>query len=746
MTVTWTPRPGRSKPLITSLQTDFTGGLNLKADAFQLADNEVMDVCNLDMDARGGFFQRKALSCFNTALTPYVPKNIWPYVSAGGTAYVIIQQGSDLAYSTAGGTFTHLNPDALATTGVMNAAEMKDLFFVQRNAEQVAFKWDGTTVTVLGTSFVDDFAAPTAANMPKAKYITSWGGYMWVANTVESGSKYGSRVRFSHPNQPGDWRTNDYFDLDIGRDGDEITALLPLGDRLFVFKNRSVHVVVGYDANSFATYEISRTVGAVSQQAVAATEYGIYTFSWPDGLFVITSERDHPVRQFERIEEVLDDVTVSSIANITLGWVNRRLWVNLPTGVSTTPNVSYVLDPSTARPRRGQEGAWTKYDVAIGPMMEWRRSGAATKYLGCSPTVGRVYDVNTAADQDEFCTSALVLDGTSGCYASTPDTAGLSVVGDLDLRAWVQATDWTPASDQAIIAKWTESGNQRSYKLSLDSTGVLILEWSNNGTAVISKISTAIAGVPDGTGKFVRATLDVDNGAAGNDVKFYLSDDGLTWTQLGSTVTTAGVTSIFNSTAVVEVGSKNVGTGERFIGEIYRAEIRNGIGGSVVGDPDFTKITYAATTITDGAGQVWTPAGAATLTKADPEIASWLTTRWIDDGSPQVVKRWKRPEIVLEGGKDRTIRLDVWRDYDASEIRRTLYVTTDGVAGTLEWDLENWDEENWGGDDALIQEIERSSALGRARSVRLKFTKETTGVDWGISALIFKYKPKKVRG
>ena len=39
-------------------QQDFTGGLNLRADQFQLADNESPRMLNVEIDPRGGVFAR----------------------------------------------------------------------------------------------------------------------------------------------------------------------------------------------------------------------------------------------------------------------------------------------------------------------------------------------------------------------------------------------------------------------------------------------------------------------------------------------------------------------------------------------------------------------------------------------------------------------------------------------------------------------------------------------------------------
>jgi hypothetical protein len=113
----------------------------------------------------------------------------------------------------------------------------------------------------------------------------------------------------------------------------------------------------------------------------------------------------------------------------------------------------------------------------------------------------------------------------------------------------------------------------------------------------------------------VRVTLDAVDGT-NKTVTFYTSDniDG-TWTMLGTAVTTAGNTSIFNSTAALQVGSSNDGDSDAFVfnfpGKIWKAEVRDSIGGTVVADCDFTAVTPGAATFDDSTGKTWTVQGTA---------------------------------------------------------------------------------------------------------------------------------------
>ncbi len=182
-------------------------------------------------------------------------------------------------------------------------------------------------------------------------------------------------------------------------------------------------------------------------------------------------------------------------------------------------------------------------------------------------------------------TNYLHLPGVSTSRAATNDHARLDIIGDLDIECRVAATDWTPAAINALVAKWLSGGGNRSYKLSLNTNGTLSLQWTTDGQngTLITKNSTVATGVTDGEIKWVRATLDVDNGAGGYTVQFFTSDDGTSWSQLGADVVTGGgATSIYAGTAQLIVGVDN-GTNP-LTGGVYQARVYNGIAGTLVFD------------------------------------------------------------------------------------------------------------------------------------------------------------------
>lgn len=211
--------------------------------------------------------------------------------------------------------------------------------------------------------------------------------------------------------------------------------------------------------------------------------------------------------------------------------------------------------------------------------------------------------------------AGLMLDGVSGSHASTPDHASLDITSDIDLRAEATLDDWASGSIQNLIGKSNAAATQNSYRLRVSATGFLEISWTEDGSTVETATSTVALPVSNGERLAVRATLDVNNLAFGRTIRFYTSTaiDGQ-WTQLGTDVVQAGTTSIFSGTAGLSVGSAaDDGSLHRTTGIVFAAEVRSGVGGTVVADPRFDLQTHGATSFDDDAGRTWTINGGAEI-------------------------------------------------------------------------------------------------------------------------------------
>ena len=145
--------------------------------------------------------------------------------------------------------------------------------------------------------------------------------------------------------------------------------------------------------------------------------------------------------------------------------------------------------------------------------------------------------------------NALLIDGVTGT-ASTPDSATISVSGDIDLRAYAALDDWTTSNPQFFLSK------NESYQFFILEGRLGALIYSTAGaTAAFLADSTATVPATDGVGLWVRVTVDIDNGAGFSVATFYYSPNGSTWTQLGGVVYQLSLATIKDSTQTLALGS-----------------------------------------------------------------------------------------------------------------------------------------------------------------------------------------------
>lgn len=198
--------------------------------------------------------------------------------------------------------------------------------------------------------------------------------------------------------------------------------------------------------------------------------------------------------------------------------------------------------------------------------------------------------------------NVLALNGVAGNYASALDSVPLSITGDIDLRAYVALNDWTSGAFQYLISKILTDG-QGAYDFAINATGNLIFRYTADGSFAGLKTGTSTAAVA--FADFALGGVRVTYVAATGQVLFYTSSDFVTWTQLGNAVAiTAG--NIFDGTDALRIG-QTIATGT-VSGLIYRAQIYNGIAGTLAFDANFSTFTKLAATGTESS------ANAATVT------------------------------------------------------------------------------------------------------------------------------------
>ena len=392
---------------------DFTGGLNLRADQFQLARNESPDMLNVEIDPRGGLFTRGGFREINTTAISgsWTPQKLFAF--QGDTPTIMLATQSKI-YKSTGTNFTTLQysagNDVTPSTahGGCFAQWGKTLYMAMGTAGNGGYKWQttntyATALTASGTNPNDwqAYNTPTGGKMPTAEHLAVHANKLFAANTTENAIRYPNRVRWSHENLPEDWMADDYIDFEGGSDG--IIAIASVAGQLVVFKSSSIYVVYGYDSTDFQVVELTSQLGISSHEHLAVAENGVYFYAHERGLYFYNGNQI--VDLTDNLKAIFDEgyVNTSEIDNIFLAYVNSRVWLSMPYSKTTSvnyPTMSFVYDPSINR------GAWVAHQIAGGhaPVAgcNFRKADGSYMYLMAHPTLPRVLEVDRYDEEKDL--------------------------------------------------------------------------------------------------------------------------------------------------------------------------------------------------------------------------------------------------------------------------------------------------------------------------------------------------------
>lgn len=292
------------------------------------------------------------------------------------------------------------------------------------------------------------------------------------------------------------------------------------------------------------------------------------------------------------------------------------------------------------------------------------------------------------------------LNRVSARNITTPNAAGSTLTGDMSV---VVAASYTAVSPSQTLMAQGFTGGQYNWFFYVTAGGNPVLEYSVDGSTVATKTSSAtLASVGIAVNQLVYLAVyhDVDNGAAGNNVKFYWSLDGSAWTQLGTTQTTAGTVTRFNSTSKIEVGTQL--NGAPWSGDLYRARLYSGdfqSGGSVVADCNPNTWNTGNTWVSATTGETWTRNNDALLSP-EVRIASVTSaTHTLTKSGGGVVDIGRRGNVL----------------YSIASPASTFYA---GAAGTNSGNNTNWTFNNAPASAALAT-TDTGETLGSASALAI---------------------------
>ena len=481
-------------------QQDFTGGLNYRADQFQLQQNESSDLLNVDVDPRGGIKQRDGIDAHNSTAVANNISGIWSHHETDGTNQIMVSHGNKIAYSTTG-AFTDViggggQPAVNTVTTRSRGITFNDNCYIQNGTDQ-PLKWNGTTASRLTQTF-NNSTTPTNGNMPIAKHVAVWNEHVWVADTYESSTNHRSRVRWSHLDYAEDWNADHYVDIDIGEHGDYITALVPAGDRLLIFKQNSIHAIYGYDTSSFQSLNITHQLGARVDSTPVASPFGVFFWYADEGVYLLDDSNEF-AWIFDRISPAIDDGRITFTNPPCLMWGKSRLFVSVDWGSNRRV---FVFDPTF--------GAWVIHDVDVKCLYGYRPPGGSQSLLGAKD--GRVLKLEQNRDSDRY-------DGASETHIDS-----------------YYRTAWFSAKAPTVKKRW---GRPRTVVLADASISLPIEIYSDYDYATAHRSFSAVITGRSSTSVWDTATWQNVEGSSGNGVWVAAGSESATDVQRHPTLGTA---------------------------------------------------------------------------------------------------------------------------------------------------------------------------------------------------------------
>lgn len=242
---------------------DFTGGLYTNDQPDRLDLRYSPDLLNVWLDRDTGIVKRFGyLHYLYSALPEGQPiRKMFEFRKNNGNKYIIFESSGTI-YSSPGTGGTNVivsGQDMTATDSYTTALDS-----LLRDNGITSGYWDASTYT--------PYTVTNSTSMVYGKYSVYYKDHWFKAGVTN----YPSVLYWSVVNVPGDFGSYGSGSKFVGKDdGDVITALCPLADRLLIFKKYSVYALTGSDPTTWLIRPINIGIGCLYGSSIAMYK-GIY--------------------------------------------------------------------------------------------------------------------------------------------------------------------------------------------------------------------------------------------------------------------------------------------------------------------------------------------------------------------------------------------------------------------------------------------------------------------------------------
>lgn len=250
----------------------------------------------------------------------------------------------------------------------------------------------GTLVRTAGTgdANITFISYGANVNVSKAKTVAQFNNYLFFGNVTVNSSVEKSRILWCNIKDDLTWLGTSFIDI-ARNDGQQITKIIVLGDRLVVFKERSIYNVffTGSADIPFTVQESGSPVGTIAQGSVKEIENGLVFLSY-DGLYYFDANNSYKLSL--QIQTTLLGYNASrfSQARSMLQKTKNRYFISLPSEGQTNNDKVVVWDY--------QLNAFSIYSGIAASAMTTVYVNAVSERIYFGDYAGWVYRMDTGVD------------------------------------------------------------------------------------------------------------------------------------------------------------------------------------------------------------------------------------------------------------------------------------------------------------------------------------------------------------
>lgn len=361
------------------------GGLNTTSGPLNLAENESSDLQNIDFDKFGSILKRNGYTALNTSAITNTPNSdglYWYEYGSGPTRKAInVADGKLWKMDGLDGTWDDVTGGLTITAdNLCDFDTFLDVCRVTNNTDP-PFEWNGTG---------NGSASTVPTGLTDAKFVEHYENYGFYANVTVSGTVHPSRFYWSAIKDITSWDAADFIDV-AKNDGQHITGFKVMGDRLVVYKTRSIYIVLftGDRDIPFIVQKTASAIGCVAPYSVQNVENGHVMLAY-DGIYFF--DGNNSLKISDRINSKILGLNNTGFPKATsCSYLSKtRYMLSVPASGSSTNDTIIVWDWSL--------NAFSIYDgIDANTMAIFLVSGVEERpYFG--DNVGFIYRLDTGAD------------------------------------------------------------------------------------------------------------------------------------------------------------------------------------------------------------------------------------------------------------------------------------------------------------------------------------------------------------